>query len=72
MASMTQTVEPAIHGNEPILQSEKSQCALLLHGPRQRYTLVRNHPIPALDDAAEILVQTEVIGLNPIDWKSPQ
>ncbi|KAM3552573.1 hypothetical protein ARSEF4850_007323 [Beauveria asiatica] len=72
MASMTQTVEPAIHGNEPILQGAKSQCALLLHGPRQRYTLVRNHPIPALDGAAEILVQTEVIGLNPIDWKSPQ
>ncbi|KAM3472099.1 hypothetical protein MY8738_009021 [Beauveria namnaoensis] len=72
MASITPTSEPAIHGNETGLQkNEKRQSALLLHGPRERYTLVNNHPIPALDDATEILVQTEVIGLNPIDWKSP-
>ncbi|PQK13241.1 hypothetical protein BB8028_0004g01720 [Beauveria bassiana] len=72
MASMTPTSEPAIHGDETGLQkNEKRQSALLLHGPRERYTLVNNHPIPILDDATEILVQTEVIGLNPIDWKSP-
>ncbi|PMB63604.1 hypothetical protein BM221_010585 [Beauveria bassiana] len=71
MASITPTGEPTIHGDETALQNEKRQSALLLHGPRERYTLVNNHPIPALDDATEILVQTEVIGLNPIDWKSP-
>ncbi|KAM3509229.1 hypothetical protein MY11210_006412 [Beauveria gryllotalpidicola] len=73
MASITPTGhEPAmIHGDEPALQNKESQYALLLHGPRERYILVNNHPIPALDNATEILVQTEVIGLNPIDWKSP-
>lgn len=43
---------------------------LLLHGPKQEYHLVEDYPIPSLR-ANEILVKTEAIGLNPIDWNAP-
>ncbi|KIY00667.1 uncharacterized protein Z520_03332 [Fonsecaea multimorphosa CBS 102226] len=47
------------------------QRALLLHGPKQPYAEVLDHPIPPLLDNRELLVWNRVIGLNPIDWKAP-
>ncbi|OAL39493.1 hypothetical protein AYO20_01363 [Fonsecaea nubica] len=47
------------------------QRALLLHGPKQPYAEVIDHPIPSLLDSRELLVWNRVIGLNPIDWKAP-
>ncbi|OAA53356.1 Alcohol dehydrogenase superfamily, zinc-type [Cordyceps fumosorosea ARSEF 2679] len=67
---MTPTA-PDLDANYSIPHERKAQSALLLKAPREKYTLVNDFPIPTLQDAEEILVQTEVIGLNPIDWKSP-
>jgi len=47
------------------------QEVLLLHGPKQKYAHTREQPIPSLKDDREMLVQVEVVGLNPIDWKAP-
>lgn len=47
------------------------QEVLLLHGPKQRYSHTREHPVPKLQNDREMLVAVEVVGLNPIDWKAP-
>jgi hypothetical protein len=47
------------------------QEVLLLHGPKQKYAHTKEQPIPTIRDAREMLVEVEVIGLNPIDWKAP-
>ncbi|KAG0650527.1 Trans-enoyl reductase lepG [Hyphodiscus hymeniophilus] len=47
------------------------QEVLLLHAPKQKYAHVKKHPIPSLKNDREMLVQVEVVGLNPIDWKAP-
>ncbi|KAL1841137.1 hypothetical protein VTJ49DRAFT_7362 [Mycothermus thermophilus] len=47
------------------------QTVLLLHGARQPYELTEDYPVPALQNDSEALVKTQAIGLNPIDWKSP-
>lgn len=49
----------------------RNQEVLLLHGPKQKYKHTREHPIPELDKDHDMLVEVEVIGLNPIDWKAP-
>jgi len=41
------------------------QNALLLHAPRERYSLARI-PLPAFNSADEVLVRVEAIGLNPV------
>lgn len=71
MASITVSSGPEIYTTDSILQSAKTQSILVLQAPLEKYTLMHNYPIPSPRDATEILVQTEVIGLNPIDWKSP-
>ncbi|KAL5088065.1 GroES-like protein [Trichoderma afarasin] len=48
----------------------KAQSVLLLHGPRQAYQ-VSEYEIPELVEVDETLIRTHTIGLNPIDWKSP-
>lgn len=45
------------------------QDLLLLHGPRQKYSLERARDIPELRGDSEILIQVLAIGLNPVDWK---
>lgn len=47
------------------------QDVLLLHGPKQRYTHTKKHPVPSFQDDREMLVAVDVVGLNPIDWKAP-
>lgn len=49
----------------------QTQTILLLYGPKQPYTLVRDYPVPKLQAESEVLVKTRAIGLNPIDWKAP-
>jgi hypothetical protein len=49
----------------------ETQTVLLLHGARQPYQLTENHPVPTFKDDQEILVRTQAIGLNPMDWKAP-
>lgn len=48
-----------------------TQTVLLLHGPRQPYQLVDDYPVPQVRGEHEVLVRTQSIGLNPIDWKAP-
>ena len=43
----------------------------MLNAPKQPYLLSDNHTIPEAERGDEILVKTQVIGLNPVDWKSP-
>ncbi|XWW96249.1 hypothetical protein V2A60_004222 [Cordyceps javanica] len=71
MTSTSPTRRPDTYTSNSILRGGSRQSALILQAPRQRYTLVDDYPIPELHGATEILVKTEVIGLNPIDWKSP-
>jgi hypothetical protein len=47
------------------------QEVLLLHAPKQKYTHTKQQPIPRLENDREMLVEVEVVGLNPIDWKAP-
>ncbi|OJD36028.1 alkanesulfonate monooxygenase [Diplodia corticola] len=47
------------------------QDVLLLHGPRQKYSLEKAKDIPSLKSDDEILIQVLAIGLNPVDWKGP-
>lgn len=64
------TAHTQTHHEDEFLRLEKpQQDLLLLHGPRQKYTLERAKEIPELRGDDEILVQTLAIGLNPVDWK---
>lgn len=58
-----QTVEPP--------QIPKNQKVLLLRDIKQPYEVEDEYPVPEPDDDASFLVKTQVIGLNPIDWKAP-
>ena len=55
--------------DEFIKLDQPQQDVLLLHGPRQRYSLEKAQEIPELREDREILVQVLAIGLNPVDWK---
>ncbi|KAH6662410.1 quinone oxidoreductase [Plectosphaerella plurivora] len=48
-----------------------TQNVLLLHGPRQAYEETTGYAIPTQTNDREVLVRTETLGLNPIDWKAP-
>lgn len=48
-----------------------TQTALLLHGVRQPYQLTQDYPVSEIRGDRELLVRNHAIGLNPIDWKSP-
>lgn len=61
---------PSQHSQDEFLRLESpQQDLLLLHGPRQKYSLEKSKDIPELRDDREILVQVLAIGLNPVDWK---
>lgn len=49
----------------------KRQSALFLQAVRQKYVLVTDHIVPAVQHDGEILVKVDAVGLNPIDWKAP-
>lgn len=60
----------AVADERSILPPE-TQNVLLLHAARQPYQLTENYPVPKLENAHEVLVRAQAIGLNPIDWKAP-
>lgn len=60
---------PAAVKDEFIRLESPQQDVLLLHGPRQRYSLEKAQDIPELRTDREILIQVLAIGLNPVDWK---
>lgn len=84
-AAVPRSVElPSIHSLEasqaasiqsidsnPSVQLPDTQTVLLLHGVKQQYELTSGHALPATKHDHELLVRTSTIGLNPIDWKSP-
>ncbi|KAK3385966.1 chaperonin 10-like protein [Podospora didyma] len=55
----------------PIPTTPETQTVLLLHAARQPYQLTEGYSVPQLQDEHEVLVRTQAIGLNPIDWKAP-
>ncbi|GAB7350182.1 hypothetical protein MBLNU459_g0845t1 [Dothideomycetes sp. NU459] len=57
------------HPDDFLRLGAPQQDLLLLHGPRQKYTLAKAQDIPTLRDDHEILIQVLAIGLNPVDWK---
>jgi len=57
---------------EPLpLPTPETQRVLLLHAARQPYQLTDNYAVPKVEGEHEVLVRTQAIGLNPIDWKAP-
>jgi hypothetical protein len=59
--------ETAFEHAETILK----QKVLLLHGPKQKYTISKDYSIPQIKTEYELLIKVQYIGLNPIDWKAP-
>ncbi|EGO56009.1 hypothetical protein NEUTE1DRAFT_124286 [Neurospora tetrasperma FGSC 2508] len=55
---------------EPLPAPEK-QTVLLLHAAKQPYQLTEDYPVPRVEGEHDVLVRTQTIGLNPIDWKAP-
>ncbi len=53
------------------LPTPKTQTVLLLLAAGQPYQLTENYAVPKLLGEHEVLVRTQAIGLNPIDWKAP-
>jgi len=67
---------PVSNGNGPKTPPQDpelppSQTVLLLQAIRTPYTLTLDYPIPIPQNDDEVLIKTQVIGLNPIDWKAP-
>ena len=56
-------------GDDFIRLEAPQQDVLLLHGPRQKYSLEKAQSIPELRSDREILIQVLAVGLNPVDWK---
>lgn len=48
----------------------KHQSILQLRELRQRFAVVESHPVPETRNPEELVVKIQVIGLNPVDWKS--
>lgn len=66
------------HGHAPqeALQDQEqelpsSQTVLLLNEIKTPYTLTPSYPLPSRTKDDEVVIKTQVIGLNPIDWKAP-
>lgn len=57
------------HNDEFLKLDTPQQDVLMLHGPRQRYSLEKAQKIPELKNDREMLIQVLAIGLNPVDWK---
>ncbi|KAM0352358.1 hypothetical protein ACHAPU_002023 [Fusarium lateritium] len=55
--------------HQPAIPS--SQSVLLLHAIRQPYQVSSGYAVPEIKHDHELLVRTDTIGLNPIDWKAP-
>ncbi|KAK0705737.1 chaperonin 10-like protein [Apiosordaria backusii] len=69
--NITETETVPAQPDEPFTPPPETQTVLLLHAARQPYELTDDYPVPQLQDEHEVLVRTQAIGLNPIDWKAP-
>ncbi|OLN97103.1 Zinc-type alcohol dehydrogenase-like protein C2E1P3.01-like protein 1 [Colletotrichum chlorophyti] len=49
----------------------ETQTVLILYAAKQPYETAEGYQVPRIEDEREVLVKTETIGLNPIDWKAP-
>ncbi|KAF2667823.1 GroES-like protein [Microthyrium microscopicum] len=49
----------------------ETQRVLLLHAMKEKYRLEEKYEMPKILHPEEIIVRTDAIGLNPIDWKAP-
>ncbi|KAK2010671.1 alcohol dehydrogenase GroES-like domain-containing protein [Colletotrichum eremochloae] len=49
----------------------QTQTVLILHAAKQPYETIDGYEVPEIRGEREVLVKTEHIGLNPIDWKAP-
>lgn len=49
----------------------ETQTVLILYAAKQPYETAEGYQVPEIQDEHEVLVKTEHIGLNPIDWKAP-
>ncbi|KAF2020218.1 GroES-like protein [Aaosphaeria arxii CBS 175.79] len=59
------------HRDTADVEIPEQQSALLLHAVRQPYEATSEYSIPKLEHDYELLVKVNAVGLNPIDWKSP-
>ncbi|KAK4652539.1 hypothetical protein QC762_502270 [Podospora pseudocomata] len=69
--NLTEAEKAPVRPDEPLTPPPETQTVLLLHAARQPYELTDDYPVPQLQDEHEVLVRTQAIGLNPIDWKAP-
>ncbi|KAM7203146.1 GroES (chaperonin 10)-like protein [Naviculisporaceae sp. PSN 640] len=61
-----------IQDDEPLpLPIPATQRVLLLHAAKQPYQLTEEYAVPTPQSHHEVLIRTQAIGLNPIDWKAP-
>lgn len=68
----TQNLSQADEQIEPLpIPTPETQTVLLLLAAKQPYQLTEKYAIPELQGEHEVLVRTQAIGLNPIDWKAP-
>lgn len=49
----------------------ETQTVFILYAAKQPYETAERYQVPPIQDEREVLVRTEHIGLNPIDWKAP-
>ncbi|KAF5663721.1 oxidoreductase [Fusarium heterosporum] len=68
-AELTEQDQLSESDYQPAIPS--SQSVLLLHAIRQPYQVTTGHAVPEIKHDHELLVRTDTIGLNPIDWKAP-
>jgi hypothetical protein len=66
--SQSLNLREPLPANHPI---PKIQERLLLHAAKQRYQLDHTYQVPHPEQANEVLVKIQYVGLNPIDWKAP-
>ncbi|KAI9743711.1 MAG: hypothetical protein M1818_003027 [Claussenomyces sp. TS43310] len=55
----------------PAEQPQTHQSVLLLREPRRKYELDYKYPVPVTTGGRELLIRVHAVGLNPVDWKSP-
>ncbi|KAF7561526.1 hypothetical protein G7046_g2594 [Stylonectria norvegica] len=65
------SVDAFASNTTPVAHIPATQTVLLLHGVRQQYQVTDGYAIPSTTHDHELLVRSSTIGLNPIDWKSP-
>jgi hypothetical protein len=69
LLSSTETLYPSLIPEFLPKQPSRTNAALIVAGKRQ-YQYHLSYPFPQLQNEREVIIRTEAVGLNPIDWKS--